>query len=74
MKEKGAQMVVGCLIGKVLHTRSVNTEGLRTALNQVWQTKKEVKIEKIGENIFIFKFGNEADKKRILAGGPWHFN
>lgn len=30
----------------------------------MWQTKREVKIENIGDNIFIFKFGNEADKKR----------
>lgn len=70
LREKGVQIMAGCLIGKVLHTRGVNTEGLRTALSQVWQTKKEVKIEKLGENIFIFKFGNEADKKRILTGGP----
>lgn len=44
------------------------------ALNQVQQTKKEVKIEKPGDNIFIFKFANAADKKRTMAGGPWHFN
>ncbi|KAK9200734.1 hypothetical protein WN944_015932 [Citrus x changshan-huyou] len=74
VKEKGAQIAAECLVGKVLHTRSINTEGLRTALNQVWQAKKEVKIENLGDNIFIFKFGNEVDKKRILAGGPWHFN
>lgn len=40
----------------------------------MWLTKKEAKIEKLGDNIFIFKFVNEADKKRIFAGGPWHFN
>ncbi|KAK9180602.1 hypothetical protein WN944_023735 [Citrus x changshan-huyou] len=36
------------------------------ALNQVWQIEKEVKIEKLGDNIFIFKFANEADKKELL--------
>lgn len=74
VKERGAQIAAGCLIGQVLHTRNVNTEGLRAALNQVWQTKKEVKIENLGDNIFIFKFGNEMEKKRVLARGPWHFN
>lgn len=63
MKERGLQITAGCLIGKVLHTRNVNAEGLRIALNQVWQTKREVKIENIGDYIFISKFGNEAAKK-----------
>lgn len=63
VKERGAQIAAGCLIGKVLHTRNVNIEGLRAALNQVWQTKKEVEIENLGDNIFIFKFGNEMEKK-----------
>lgn len=68
IREMGMQIMAGCLIGKVLHTRGVNIEGLRTTLNKVWQTKKEVKIEKLGEHIFIFKFGNEAKKKkRILT-------
>lgn len=60
------QIVVGCLIGKVLHIKGVNIGGLRMALNQVWQIEKEVKIEKLGDNIFIFKFANEADKKELL--------
>ncbi|KAK9184754.1 hypothetical protein WN943_025105 [Citrus x changshan-huyou] len=34
MKERGLQITAGCLIGKVLHTRNVNAEGLRIALNQ----------------------------------------
>ena len=28
----------------------------------------------MGDNIFIFRFGTEADKRNILAGGPWHFD
>ena len=74
IKEKGIQVAAGCLIGKVLQTRGVNTGGLRIALTQVWQTRKEVKIENIGDKIFISKFRDEVDKRRIIAGGPWHFN
>ena len=40
----------------------------------MWKTMKEVKIEKLGENIFIFQFGSEADKRKVFAGGPWHFD
>ncbi|KAH9647987.1 hypothetical protein KPL70_025411 [Citrus sinensis] len=55
-------------------TKGVNKEGLKAALQQVWRTFKEVKIESVGNNIFMFKFAEEVDKKRVLKGGPWHFD
>lgn len=33
----------------------------------------EVKIESLGSKISMFKFTLEVDKKRVLLGGPWHF-
>ncbi|KAK9175167.1 hypothetical protein WN944_027173 [Citrus x changshan-huyou] len=74
MKLKGEKIVVGCLMGKVLQNREVNLEGLRSAMSQVWRTVREVRIEELGDNIFMFKFAIETNKKRILTGGPWHFN
>lgn len=35
--------------------------------------KKKVKVESLGDNVFMFKFGVEVDKKRALKEGPWHF-
>ncbi|KAK9229667.1 hypothetical protein WN944_022631 [Citrus x changshan-huyou] len=52
----------------------ISPEGLRAAMQQVWRSVKEVKVESMGENIFIFKFASEGEKKRIIHGGPWHFN
>lgn len=74
MKDKGEKIVAGCLIGKVINTRGVSIEGLKMAMQRVWKTTREVKIESLGDNIFIFKFGSEADKRSILVGGPWHFD
>ena len=31
---------------------------------------REVKIESLGNSIFIFMFENEVDKRRVVAGGP----
>ena len=70
MKLKGEKIIVGCLMGKVLQNREVNLEGLRSARSQMWRTVREVRIEELGDNIFMFKFATEADKKRILTGGP----
>lgn len=34
----------------------------------------DFKVEGLGNNIFMFKIHVEADKRRMLAGGPWHFD
>lgn len=74
MKATGAKLAANCLIGKVMLNRGVNREGLKTAMNQAWRTAREVKIESMGDNVFLFKFANAVDRKRILKGGPWHFD
>ena len=66
--------MVNSLVEKILLARSVHTEGIKIALTQVWKTTKEMKIESLGNNIFLFKFGLEADKQKVMAGGPWHFD
>ena len=70
---KWRKLMEGCLLGKVLHLRGVSREGLRSALQQVWRIADEVKIEKLGSKIFMFKFASKVDKRRVLSGGPWHF-
>lgn len=59
IKIHGEKMVAHCLVGKVLLTRSINREGLKTTMQQAWRTIKKVKIESIGNNIFLFKFASE---------------
>ncbi|KAH9800887.1 CCHC-type domain-containing protein [Citrus sinensis] len=71
---RGEQIAACCLVGKIMHQRGVNLEGLRSAMLQIWRTNKEVMIESLGSNIFMFKFAVEADKKRVMGGGPWHFD
>ncbi|KAH9781767.1 CCHC-type domain-containing protein [Citrus sinensis] len=72
MKIKGEEIAANCLVGKVLTSRSINKEGLKAAMQMAWRTVKEVKIESMGDNIFLF--ASEEEKKRVLMGGPWHFD
>lgn len=67
MKSKGEQIVTGCLVGKVLTNKSVNKEGLKIALQQAWQNKREVKVESVGDNVFMFKFETEINKKKVIT-------
>ena len=74
MKTKGVKILTCYLVRKILLSREVKVERLRVAMQQVWRIGWEVKIEGLGDNIFMFKFGSNEDKRRILAGGPWPFD
>lgn len=67
MRIKGEEVAANCLVGKVLLSRSINREGLKAAMQIAWRTMKEVKIESMRDNIFLFKFASEEEKKRVLA-------
>ena len=45
------------LVGKILLARNIHMEGIKITLTQAGKTTKEVKIESLGNNIFLFKFG-----------------
>lgn len=62
-----------CLVGKILSTKPVNRLGFIQNMASIWETNEEVSIESLGNNRFIFHFKEEKDKRRILAGGPWHY-
>lgn len=68
MKEKGVQIVAGCLVGKILLTTGIPRDGLQTARQKAWRTVRE----SLGNNIIVFIILVESDKRRVLAGGPWH--
>lgn len=46
---------------------------IKEQLQLVWRTVKEVRIDGLGNNIFMFKFTLEPNKRRIMSEGPWHF-
>lgn len=73
MKLKGEKLTAHCLVGKILQTCSVSWKGIRAVMQQAWKSTKELKVESLGDNIFILTFASESEKKRILYGGPWHF-
>ncbi|KAK6143777.1 hypothetical protein DH2020_024125 [Rehmannia glutinosa] len=64
-----------CLVGKIIGGRTVNREGLESALRIIWKTRFSFQIEaKPGQNIFLFRFTTEEDRNTVYNGGPWLFN
>ena len=60
------------LVGKLLADRNINKNAVKAIILKVWRTSKGVQIVDLKENIFVFKFACEGDKKRILEQGPWN--
>lgn len=41
---------------------------------KIWNTSREVRAKDLGENLFLFIFATESDRKRVLRNGPWNFD
>lgn len=72
LKEK-AVWLENCLVGKLLSSRMVNREGFRASLrrlcnwdNEIANRDKEIAIESLGRNKFIFYFANVIEKHKVL--------
>ncbi|KAK4850260.1 hypothetical protein QYF36_005215 [Acer negundo] len=54
--------------------KTVNREGFRAVMRKIWQTREEVEIDPVKENILAFQFHKSDDKRKIISGGSWSFN
>ena len=63
-----------CLVGKILSTKIVKKEIFISVFSKIWKVSGGVEIEAVEGNIFAFYFKNNADRRHILAGGPWSFD
>ncbi|CAL9013385.1 unnamed protein product, partial [Prunus brigantina] len=41
---------------------------------KIWSTAREVVVKDIVETLFLFIFATEADRQKVLRGGPWNFD
>ncbi|KAL3534404.1 hypothetical protein ACH5RR_002865 [Cinchona calisaya] len=57
-----------CLLGQILAPRLVNMQALTSILCNAWNLPRGVHSKHIGDNLALFQFKNEADKRRILNG------
>jgi hypothetical protein len=69
-QEKGEQ----CLVGKIGWEQKVNKEAFRTVLSRIWRAVGPVVFIEVQDNIWLFEFAENNDKKRVLEGRPWSFD
>ncbi|XP_039170402.1 uncharacterized protein LOC120294404 [Eucalyptus grandis] len=61
------------LVGKVLTIQTINSQAFQNTMKLAWRTEN-VAIHQSEEGLYVIKFKSEADKQRILDGGPWRFS
>lgn len=60
------------LVGKLLANRSINKNAVKAIILKAWRTSRGVWIVDLGENLFLFKFACEGDKRKFVELGPWN--
>ncbi|KAK7849162.1 hypothetical protein CFP56_003436 [Quercus suber] len=58
------------LVGKLLANRNINKNAVKAIILKAWRTFKGVQFVDLRENVFLFKFACEGDRKRIVELDP----
>ena len=66
-----ARVIAGkCLIGKVWTDKNVNQEAFKMVFSNIWHIVGSVKFKELINNIWLFEFSDDGDKRRVLDGRP----
>ena len=60
------------LVGKILVNKAINKNAVKAILLKAWSMAKGVQIVDACNNIYLFKFAAEGDRKRVIKLGPWN--
>lgn len=60
-----------CLVGKVLHSKSLSATVITNILAAAWKTRAPFNAVSWNNNVFLFQFEDIEDKAAILMDGPW---
>ncbi|KAI4987167.1 hypothetical protein ZWY2020_019967 [Hordeum vulgare] len=60
-------------IGKVISEKPAMARVLESTLGMCWCPMKGVVCKDLGDNIFLFTFGQESGKRKAVEEGPWWY-
>ena len=60
-------------LAKLFSEKPVFMEAMAKTLGKIWCPIKGLHCKEVGENKFLFTFGQESGKRMALEGGPWEF-
>lgn len=63
-----------CLIGRLGVAKKIHRESFKAILVRIWRTVGNVFFKEIQENLWLFEFSEESDKRRVLEGRPCSYD
>ncbi|KAH7858161.1 hypothetical protein Vadar_020707 [Vaccinium darrowii] len=60
-----------CLVGKVFQGKNLKASVLYDILKVAWRTRAPFYVDDWNNNVFLFRFENEEDRRNIVLEGPW---
>ncbi len=54
--------------------KKLNKEGFKAILVRIWRPVGRVIFKEIQENLWLFEFEEESNKRKIMAGRPWSYD
>ena len=70
----GREVGIHCLVGKLWAEKPVNREAFKTVMSRVWRMTGTVVFKELQDNLWVFEFEEEEDKRRVMVGRPWSFD
>jgi hypothetical protein len=70
LREKGLK----CLVGRFGTPKKINKEAFKSVLTRIWRTTRGVFFKEILDNLWIFEFEKDTDRRRVLDGRPWTYD
>lgn len=62
------------MVGWLLSNRLFNSQAMCTTMKLIWKPAKNMIINTVDENCFLFKFAGRGDLDRVHKGRPWFFD
>lgn len=72
--EEIRQKSSNCLVGKYWMEKRYNKEAFKSVLSKLWRSEGGVNFKELQDNLWLFEFAEEEDKRRVLDGRPWSFD
>jgi hypothetical protein len=70
LRAKGSK----CLVGRLGIAKKIDKEAFKTLLTRIWQTMGRVFFKEIQDNLWLFEFTEDSDKRRVLEGQLWSYD
>ncbi|GMN47641.1 hypothetical protein TIFTF001_016823 [Ficus carica] len=74
MLEEGDKEAQSGILGKILTERPYRKTSFRVAIARMWKVEGGFTIREMANDVFLFLFGDEKERRRIFDMEPWVFD